>query len=222
MWVCEKTGTSTSLSEPPSRAHQSTSAEWHWRHACSVSSQRGKSSFWNSSMTQKPMKIIFLLINFKKSILFFVLSIIFHKFAHVNHVRNLIGWSMGAPPVAVRTCRSPQRAGRAAHEERLDCGEHIYDEGVYLTLCSWHLKTSQTFNPVRNVATVDVHRCVITSRRYTLLYIRYAKDAIYIQAWASALLVQLDWAMRRPSDVGRVTVRLPRFLYTPLSEERLL
>ena len=34
---------------------------------------------------------------------------------------------------------------------------------------------------------------------------RYVKGAIYIQAWASALLVQLDWAMRRPSDVGRVT-----------------
>ena len=33
----------------------------------------------------------------------------------------------------------------------------------------------------------------------------HAKGAIYIQAWASALLVQLDWAMRRPSDVGRVT-----------------
>ena len=35
-------------------------------------------------------------------------------------------------------------------------------------------------------------------------YIRYANGAI--QAWASALLVQLDWAMRRPSDVERVTV----------------
>ena len=40
-------------------------------------------------------------------------------------------------------------------------------------------------------------------------YIRYTKGAIYIQAWASALLVQLDWAMRRPSDVGRVTVWTP-------------
>lgn len=26
--------------------------------------------------------------------------------------------------------------GKATHEERLDCGEHIYDEGVCLTLCS--------------------------------------------------------------------------------------
>ena len=36
---------------------------------------------------------------------------------------------------------------------------------------------------------VDVHGCVITSRRYTLLNIRYAKGTIYIQAWASVLLV---------------------------------
>ena len=33
----------------------------------------------------------------------------------------------------------------------------------------------------------------------------------YISAWASALLVQLYRAMRRPQYVGRVTVRLPRF-----------
>lgn len=48
-----------------------------------------------------------------------------------------------------------------------------------------------------------------------LIIIRYAKGALYIQAWASALLVQLDWAMRRPSDVGRVTVKTPTlFSYT--------
>ena len=35
----------------------------------------------------------------------------------------------------------------------------------------------------------------------------------YISAWASALLVQLYRAMRRPQSVGRVTVRLPRFFY---------
>lgn len=31
------------------------------------------------------------------------------------------------------------------------------------------------------------------------------KGVIYIQAWASALLVLTDWAMRRPLYVGRVT-----------------
>lgn len=45
------------------------------------------------------------------------------------------------------------------------------------------------------------------------LYIRYTDGAIYIQAWASALLVQLDWAMRRPSDVGRVTVWTPTLFH---------
>ena len=45
------------------------------------------------------------------------------------------------------------------------------------------------------------------------LYIRCTNGAIYIQAWASALLVQLDWAMRRPSDVGRVTVWTPTLFH---------
>ena len=34
---------------------------------------------------------------------------------------------------------------------------------------------------------------------------------IYIQAWASALLVLTSWAMPEPRVVGRVTDRLPRF-----------
>ena len=52
------------------------------------------------------------------------------------------------------------------------------------------------------MATVDVHGCVITSRRYTLLYIRYAKGAIYIQAWASALLVLTVMGNTRASKCG--------------------
>lgn len=32
-----------------------------------------------------------------------------------------------------------------------------------------------------------------------------ARIYLYISAWASALLVQTVWAMRRPYDVGRVT-----------------
>ena len=42
-------------------------------------------------------------------------------------------------------------------------------------------------------------------------YIRIG-DSVNISAWASKLLVQLDWAMRRPRFVGRVTGRIPRFL----------
>ena len=42
-------------------------------------------------------------------------------------------------------------------------------------------------------------------------YIRI-RESVHISAWASTLLVQLDWAMRRPRFVGRVTGRIPRFL----------
>ena len=52
------------------------------------------------------------------------------------------------------------------------------------------------------MAAVDVHGCVITSRRYTLLFIRYAKGAIYIQAWASALLVLTVMGITRASKSG--------------------
>ena len=43
-------------------------------------------------------------------------------------------------------------------------------------------------------------------------YIRIG-ESVHISAWASTLLVQLDWAMRRPRFVGRVTGRIPRFLF---------
>lgn len=49
---------------------------------------------------------------------------------------------------------------------------------------------------------VDVHGCVITSRRYTLLNIRYAKGTLYIQAWASALLVLTVMGNTRASKCG--------------------
>ena len=42
-------------------------------------------------------------------------------------------------------------------------------------------------------------------------YIRYANGAIYIQAWASALLVLTIMGNPEPQSVGRVMVRLPRF-----------
>ena len=42
-------------------------------------------------------------------------------------------------------------------------------------------------------------------------YIRIGRS-VYISAWASTLLVQQHWAMRRPRFVGRVTGRIPRFL----------
>ena len=41
-------------------------------------------------------------------------------------------------------------------------------------------------------------------------YIRIG-ESVHISAWASTLLVQLYWAMRRPRFVGRVIGRIPRF-----------
>ena len=46
---------------------------------------------------------------------------------------------------------------------------------------------------------------------YSASYIRIG-DSVHISAWASTLLVQQHWAMRRPRFVGRVTGRIPRFL----------
>ena len=84
---------------------------------------------------------IFFLIDFKKKLShYFAFSIFLHKFAVVNCIRTLsadaVRRTQGVVLVAVSQSRSPQRVGRVAHEERLDCGEYIYDEGVYLTLCS--------------------------------------------------------------------------------------
>ena len=64
------------------------------------------------------------------------------------------------------------------------------------------------------MAMVDVHGCVITSRRYTLLYIRYANGAIYIQAWASALLVLTVMGITRASKCGTGDEGSTLFSYT--------
>lgn len=118
--------------------------------------QQSKKSFF--SLTSTPLSH------------YFAFSIFLHKFANVNHVWNLIGWCRVRPLWLSANAEARRGWGTAAHEERFDCVEHIYDEGVYLTLCSRRLKTSQTFIIVRNEATVDVHWCVITSRWCTLLY----------------------------------------------------
>ena len=45
-------------------------------------------------------------------------------------------------------------------------------------------------------------------------YIRIG-ESVHISAWASMLLVQQSWAMRRPQSVGRVTGKFPRFVILP-------
>lgn len=64
------------------------------------------------------------------------------------------------------------------------------------------------------MAAVDVHGCVFTNRRYTLLYIRYANGEIYIQAWASALLVLTVMGITRASKCGTGDEGSTLFSYT--------
>ena len=61
------------------------------------------------------------------------------------------------------------------------------------------------------MATVDVHRCVITKAcGVPYNYIRCANGEIHISAWTSALLVQTIIGNPEPQSVGRVT-KVPRF-----------
>ena len=66
--------------------------------------------------------------------------------------------------------------------------------------------------PSKDRASVDaLWMCMHLSEVCVSFMRRTPVGELYISAWASALLVRLNWAMRRPQSVGRVTVRLPRF-----------
>ena len=93
-------------------------------------------------------------------------------------------------------------------------------QSVYLALCSWLIETSQTSRIVMSNATVDaLGMCfshipllvwlIASSDEY---YIRI-RESVHISAWASTLLVQQSWAMRRPQSVGRVTRRSHAFRF---------
>ena len=85
-------------------------------------------------------------------------------------------------------------------------------------------RNSATFYSVKEHGNSRCSWVCIHQAKIYLLYIRNTKGAIYIQAWASALLVLADWAMQEPLCVGRVTVRLPRFFrkytYQPYENNR--
>ena len=96
----------------------------------SVSGLKGNSSIWESIETRSKAKHLFSHWLQKKLSYYFAFSIFLHKFANVNHVRNLIGWCRVWQSVErrVRPLWSSAKAegrrgwGRVAHEERLDCG----------------------------------------------------------------------------------------------------
>ena len=65
-----------------------------------------------------------------------------------------------------------------------------------------------------NIAMVDVPRVYSMPMLYpykNIIWMQWLH--IYISAWGSALLVQLDWAMRRPLYAGRVMIQAPALFY---------
>lgn len=90
----------------------------------------------------------------------------------------------------------------------------IYWEKAFTCVLSWAYQNLASSQFGQDKATVDVlGMCFIRIPLY-LVYSPYFNKGVcagcggivYISAWASALLVQLYRAMRRPQSVGRVTV----------------
>ena len=105
-------------------------------------------------------------------------------FASENHVRNFLDnrYRYGSPQRKVET---------DSHVECPDIGDHIYMIKAFIWRFVLDLsKFSQSF------ITVKVHSndrcswvCIHQAKGIPYLYIRYADGVLYIQAWASALLV---------------------------------
>ena len=57
---------------------------------------------------------------------YFAFSLFLHKFANVNHVRNLIGWCRVWHLCPSANAEARRGWGTAAHEERFDCGNHLW------------------------------------------------------------------------------------------------
>lgn len=72
-----------------------------------------------------------------------------------------------------------------------------------------------------NIAMVDVPGCVICTHCIRMNIVRVLWLHIYISAWGSALLVQLDWAMRRPRNAGRVMIQAPALFLCGCIENQL-
>ena len=91
-------------------------------------------------------------------------------------------------------------------------GKHRHVKRRLSTLCSWRFRTSQLLNQVNehcNGRCPWVCNMPLLYPYMNIVWVLWLH--IYISAWGSALLVQLDWAMRRPWNAGRVMIRLPRF-----------
>ena len=89
-------------------------------------------------------------------------------------------------------------------------GDHTYEKAFInaLFLAFQNFANSQTV--AMNIAMVDVPRVCNMPILYPYINkVRILWLHICISAWGSALLVQLDWAMRRPLYAGRVMIQAP-------------
>ena len=111
------------------------------------------------------------------------------------------------------SCRGPP--GRKLREESLYIGKGVTCDALYLTYRNLAVPNNQS----RIKATMTSIRYVVfVLCRYVGLFGLHREVAfIYISAWASALLVQTDWAMPEPLYVGRAAGWTPTllFMYQP-------
>ena len=94
-------------------------------------------------------------------------------------------------------------------------GDQTYEKAFINALFLAYRNFANSKIKSMNIAMVDVPRVYSMPMLYpykNIIWMLWLH--IYISAWGSALLVQLDWAMRRPLYAGRVMIQAPAlFLY---------
>ena len=130
----------------------------------------GKFIDLRESWDTQQSKTFFFSLASKKLSHYFAFSIFLHKFANVNHVRNLIGWCR-VWPYAERRVRplwpSANAEARRGWEELLMRSGLTVGNIYMMKAFTWRfvldtLKSGKFLLSSKNMATVDVHRCVIT------------------------------------------------------------
>ena len=89
-------------------------------------------------------------------------------------------------------------------------GDQTYEKAFINALFLAYRNFANSKIKSMNIAMVDVPRVCNMPILYPYINkVRILWLHICISAWGSALLVQLDWAMRRPLYAGRVMIQAP-------------
>ena len=138
--------------------------------AWSVSGLKENLSIWENFETRNKAKHLFFSLTSKKLSHYFAFSIFLHKFANVYHVRNLIGRCRGGSPPNAECvpCGRPPMQKSAEGGDELLMRSGLTVGSIYMMKAfTWRfvldtLKSGKFLLSSKNMATVDVHRCVIT------------------------------------------------------------